>query len=108
MNGMLDITGATRGDWRVLTAAGRADIQALDQLDRAIAEAVESSRNVALDMSGVEYMSSAGLRALVAGARAAQKQGATFVVCSPVPAVKKVLEVSGAALLLTVQEGLPC
>ncbi len=105
---MLDITEAVRGDWRILTATGRADIQALDQLDKAIANAVESSSQVALDLSGVVYMSSAGLRALISGARVAQKRGAKLVVCSPVPAVKKVFEISGVSSLLTIQEGLPC
>jgi anti-sigma B factor antagonist len=108
MNGMLAINDAVRGEWRVLTATGRADIQALDQLDKAIVAAVESSSKVALDLSGVEYMSSAGLRALISGARAAQTRGATFVVCSPVPAVRKVFEISGLASLLKIQEDLPC
>ena len=63
---------------------------------------------VVLDLAELSYVSSAGLRAILQGARAAQQQGAEFRVCAPTAGVKKVLEMCGMDRLVRLEDTLPC
>ncbi len=78
-------------------------VMALDgRLDSVTAPAVEA-RLVALlargpvvaDLAAVRYVSSAGLRVLLKGAKEAKVTGVRFSVCGLQAAVKEVFEVSG-------------
>jgi anti-sigma B factor antagonist len=105
---MMQVTQETREDWRILTVRGRADSQTADELEDALRGAVEHHRRVAVDFSGVDYISSAGLRAVIQGARAAEGRGAEFAVCSLSAPVKKVFDMSGMQNIVKVQGVLPC
>ncbi|HSE92212.1 MAG TPA: STAS domain-containing protein [Methylomirabilota bacterium] len=54
---------------------------------------------VVLDLAGVEYVSSAGLRALLLAARQVKAQGGTLVVAAMQPFVQEVFEISRFTLL---------
>jgi len=105
---MLEITEVSRAGWRIVSAKGRAGVQETETLEKALEAAAATGEKVALDLSALEYISSAGLRSLLSGARAAQTHQVEFVVCSPVPGVRKVFEISGIGSLVKIQEGLPC
>ena len=62
---MILITEETRAGWCVVGARGRADAEAADELETALRSAVEKSKQVAADFSGLNYISSAGLRAVI-------------------------------------------
>lgn len=87
---------------------GRADAETADELERALRAAVEQHPQVAADFGAVDYISSAGLRAVLQAARAAQGHQAEFAVCRPRGSVKKVFEVSGMHHVLRIEEDLPC
>ena len=57
---------------------------------------------VIIDCGMLEYVSSAGLRVFLLGARAAQKAGVAFAVCSLKPAVREVFDLSGFSRVLAV------
>jgi anti-anti-sigma factor len=72
------------------------------RLDTATAPAIEgqllqqlNGQRVVLDMSGVGFVSSAGLRVLLKAAKAAKTSGNGFVLCGLQPAVREVYEISG-------------
>ncbi len=48
-----------------------------------------------LDLGGVSYVSSLGLRALLQAAKAAQRAGGSLALCAMQPMVEEVLSVSG-------------
>ena len=52
------------------------------------------------DLSGVSYTSSAGLRALLATVKSSRQHGGDFRLAAVVPAVHKVLEMSGFTTIL--------
>ncbi len=54
---------------------------------------------VVLDLAGVEYVSSAGLRALLLAARQVKAQGGTLVVAALQPFVQEVFEISRFTML---------
>lgn len=97
-----------RSGWCVVAIRGRADSVAADELERVLREAVTQHPKVAADFGAVEYISSAGLRAVLQAARAAQEHNAEFTVCQLQGPVKKVFEVSGMHHVLQIQGDLPC
>jgi anti-anti-sigma factor len=81
-----------------------ADYKPMGRLDAATAPAHEKSikelligevNSIAIDLSEVDFLSSAGLRVLLAAAKTAQAKGGKVVLISPNPAVREVLEVTG-------------
>jgi anti-anti-sigma factor len=77
-------------------------------LEAALVSAVQANAKVALDFSGLDYISSAGLRFILQGARAAQQSKAEFMVCSPKPNTKRVLDVSCMQHVVRIEDNLPC
>src|SRR5215469_13468459 len=57
-------------------------------------------RKVLLNVAGVEYLSSAGLRAIHVAAKLLHVHGGTLKICQANPTVKQVLEVTGMSSLL--------
>lgn len=107
MTGM-HLAADARGNWHVVSVQGRVDNVTANQLTAALLAAIAGHPQVAVDCSGVEYISSAGIASLLEGSRAARSAQRQFVVCSPNSRVKQVFEISGLRGLLDVQEGLPC
>jgi anti-sigma B factor antagonist len=105
---MMQLAQETRSGWCVVAVRGRADAEAAHELEEALRTAVETNPRVAMNCVGLSYISSAGLRAVLQGARAAQEKGVEFTVCAPTPSVKKVFDMSGMHHVIHIQEGLPC
>jgi anti-sigma B factor antagonist len=105
---MLDISTAEQAGWFVVKAAGRADAATAQSLEDALQAAAGEQQKIAVDLSGLSYISSAGLRSILQGARFAQAKNAEYVVCSCTPPVLKVLEMSGMQNVLKILKGLPC
>jgi anti-anti-sigma factor len=89
-----------------------ADYKPMGRLDAATAAAHEKSikellvgevNSIAIDLSEVDFLSSAGLRVLLTAAKAAQTKGGKVVLISPKPAVLEVLEVTGFDKLIQIR-----
>lgn len=102
------VTVQAQGDWYVVAVVGRVDSLTADDLSAIVVDAVTAQDRVAVDCSAVEYISSAGLAALLNGAKAARTANKTFSVCAPSPRMQQVLDVSRLNTLLNVQAVLPC
>ena len=61
----LDITTTTEGGRTVARVAGEIDAATCDSLTDALSSAMETDGDVELDVSGVTFIDSSGLRALV-------------------------------------------
>jgi anti-sigma B factor antagonist len=62
-------------------------------------------KKVVIDFSGVDYISSAGLRVLLVAAKNAKSQGGALTLCGLRGNVRDVLEVSGFDTLLGAHDG---
>jgi len=89
-----------------------ADYKPIGRLDAGTAAAHERSiqellvgevNSVAINLSEVDFLSSAGLRMLLVAAKAAQKKGGKVVLISPSPPVLEVLEASGFDKVIQIQ-----
>ena len=81
---------------------GRLDTTTAPALDKTINEDVADAKNLVLDLKGLEYISSAGLRVLLGAQKKMQKLGSMKVtnVCE---AVLEVFEMTGFADILVIE-----
>ncbi|MBI5964213.1 MAG: STAS domain-containing protein [Chloroflexi bacterium] len=64
-----------RGDVAVVTASGRFDSETAPSLDAELSKIAAEKNKIVLDLKGVNYLSSSGLRAIVKALQAVQKSG---------------------------------
>jgi anti-sigma B factor antagonist len=80
----------------IMTVAGRIDSSNATELDEALKDLLGNGRyNIVLDLAGVEYMSSAGLRALVSAVRECKRRGGDLRLTTPSERVSEVLKLAG-------------
>ena len=86
----------------IIEIVGRLDTITAPVLDKTINQEVSETSNLVLDMKGLEYISSAGLRVLLGAQKKMQKIGSMKVtnVCE---AVMEVLEMTGFADILVIE-----
>jgi anti-sigma B factor antagonist/stage II sporulation protein AA (anti-sigma F factor antagonist) len=86
---------ATFGEATVVTADGRVDMSTAEAFKEALLAGVTTARRVVVvDMSGVDYISSAGLRSLMIALRSAKAADKAFAVASLTPLVVEIFTIS--------------
>ncbi len=83
-----------------LRASGEIDAHTAPKLASAIDEAAPTVR---LDLSGVDFVDSSGLRVLIDAHQRMADQGGGLTIAAPSPAVTRLFEISGVADYLTVE-----
>ncbi|MBR6534718.1 MAG: STAS domain-containing protein [Clostridia bacterium] len=85
----------------VIEITGRLDTITAPALEKTINEDIKDTKNLILDIKGMEYISSAGLRVLLAAQKKMQKNGSMKVinVCEE---VMEVFAMTGFADILTI------
>ncbi|MCA9928316.1 MAG: STAS domain-containing protein [Anaerolineales bacterium] len=87
----------------LVTANGRIDSNSAPEFDKILKEIIEAGRyNLVLDLSQVNYMSSAGLRSLVSALRECKKKRGDVRLSSPSERVSEVLSLAGLDSLFQV------
>ncbi len=104
---MTVVERATTSGWTVLVASGRIDAHTAPEFERALHERVRPAARFAVDLAGVDYMSSAGLRALLSTLKLLRQAGGELALVTPQPNVHEVLEIAGFASLLPILEAAP-
>ena len=92
----MEITQSSNGGITVVSLTGRFDAQSAGQVDASLQQAVQgAAARLVVDMAKVEYVSSAGLRVLLAVAKKVGSGGGRLVLCGLQPYVLEVFEVAG-------------
>jgi anti-anti-sigma factor len=80
-----------------LTLRGELDLATAPDLEHLVTERVDAGREVVVDLRGLEFMDSSGIRVLVAAHTRAGRNGTRLFVVRPQTgsAVAKIVEVSG-------------
>ncbi len=88
----------------MLVASGRVDSNTAPQLTEALEKITGNGRyKIVLDMSGLEYMSSAGFRALLSSQRVCKRYNRGEIVLAAVPTrIQEALELAGFTELFKV------
>lgn len=90
------------GTTLTLAPEGRLDTTTAPQLEAEVKDSLEGVTTLVLDLAGLEYISSAGLRVVLSAQKAMNKQG-SMVVRNVNEYVMEVLEVTGFADILTIE-----
>lgn len=83
---------------------GRIDSSNAAEFDNVLKEVVGRKHNVVLEMSGIDYISSAGLRAMIALLRECKKHKGNVRLANPSERVVEVLALAGLDSLFDVYE----
>ena len=94
------------GEARVVSPRGRLDHDNCEMFQRDLATELQACEkdhaSLVLDMSGVEYVSSAGLRCLMIAAKQAKSHAGRIVIAAPQAVVAEILQISRFNLVLPV------
>ena len=86
----------------VVEIVGRLDTTTAPSLEKTLNEDMGDTKNLILDLKGLEYISSAGLRVLLGAQKKMQKIG-TMKVINVCDSVMEVFEITGFADILTIE-----
>jgi len=90
----MNINVRTESDITIVSLDGRMDWKTLSEFSGTVAQMVDTgSKNVLLDFSKMEYMSSAGIRALIEAMQTVEKGGGKIAICSPNTTVLELFKV---------------
>jgi anti-anti-sigma factor len=99
----LDITTTTHDTAAILTVKGRVDALTAGDLEGAINAIINrGDRRIILDFSGLAYISSGGLRILLATAKKLQNDGDRFILCGLSFEVQKVMNLAGFTAIFSI------
>lgn len=103
----MQISHETMPNARIITLVGRLDELATAEVERAFTESLNNeSGGLIVDMAGVEYVSSSGLRVLLMLMKAMKNQQRALKLCNLSPFVAEVFEVSNFAAMFDVHDDL--
>ena len=88
------------GEKLTLTVGGRLDTNTSPELEAEMA--LEGVKEVVFDLAGLEYISSAGLRVLMAAQKAMMAAGGKMSVANPNAMVKGVFDMTGLSSVFTI------
>ena len=91
------------GNTMNLALEGRLDTTTAPQLEEALKENMEGVTALALDMEKLEYVSSAGLRVLLAAQKSMNAVKGTMVLHNVCEDIKEVFEITGFCDILTIE-----
>jgi anti-anti-sigma factor len=95
---VLEIAVSESGGVRRLRLKGELDLAGVDQFERLLtADPTSEAATFVLDMRGLTFIDSSGLRALIMADRRVRAGGGHFVVVRGPDRVNKVLEMTGVA-----------
>ena len=90
------------GTRAVVAVRGELDLATAPQLESALLPGLRDGGSAVLDLRGLEFMDSTGVRVIVAAHHAAEEHGGSFVLVRTEPdgPVARVLEISGLDAIL--------
>ena len=99
----MEIRNKTYGDVLVLSPEGRIDHANSENFRNGLTPFVKrctaAGEKLVLDLAGVDYISSAGLRCFMLAEKQTKSQGGTIVVAAMQPVVKEIFEISRFTLV---------
>lgn len=100
----MTITENKQNDKIILEIEGRVDTTTAPELQNAILLSFQKMMNLVLDFTKVEYISSAGLRALLMGQKTEASKGGSMILTNVSDMVMEVLTMTGFDGILQIQK----
>lgn len=98
----MTITNKLEGTTLTMSLEGRLDTTTAPALETALGSSLDGVSDLVLDFAGLEYLSSAGLRVILAAQKQMSRQG-SMVVRNVNETIMEVFEVTGFTDILTIK-----
>lgn len=99
----MNITETKFEDKIQLSLEGRIDVNSSAQLQDEILKAFQKRKTVILDFAGSDYISSAGIRALLIGKKTAAAKGGDMPIVNVCDSIRNVIRMAGMGTILNIQ-----
>jgi anti-sigma B factor antagonist len=99
----MEIIEETRGSVVVVSASGRLDSNTAPALEAVLPARIDANPATVLSLAEVPYVSSAGLRVLLIGAKAARAKGHRLVLVGLSDSVREVFDISGFTAIFSIE-----
>ena len=99
---MLTISKTKENDKLTIDVTGRLDTTTAPELEAAIKEDIDGISELVINIEELEYISSAGLRVLLAAQKTMNRQG-SMVVTNANESIMEIFEVTGFCDILTIE-----
>lgn len=99
----MNITTTQNGSEATIALQGKLSVATSPDLEAAINGLPESTSEFVIDLSGLEYISSAGLRVLVSTEKLATRRGGSMRLLNPNEEVNEVFEMTGLSEVFTIE-----
>lgn len=96
----------THGNWQVIKVIGQIDSKTVSDLRDFIDVELKQGHPVALELTGVPFMSSAGLRTLLTLQRKTQEMGVDLALVGVADVIADTMKVTGFYQFFTIYESL--
>ena len=99
----MNISESKQGTVTILKVQGKLDAASSPELDKRLASLVESgTRQIALDLTGMEYVSSAGLRVFLSAAKRLKQAQGKLALANLSTQVQQIFDIAGFESILPV------
>lgn len=99
----MELKHEKRDTGTLLLVSGRMDAVTAPEFERGCLEITDGGEKLlVVDLAGLEYISSAGLRSIIASAKKMKPAGASMVFCGLSGMVEEVFQVSGLQAMFTI------
>jgi|SRR5215475_3623186 len=99
----MDITISDFGNLgKKVILVGKLDIAGAERIDLPLAAVAGTRQSIVVDMMGVDFIASIGIRHLVMAAKAVARGNGKFLLLNPTPLVTEVLKTAGLEQLLPI------
>ena len=101
----MDVTSQRTDAALIVSAEGRVDGANARKFQKAVEIVInDGDRAVVLDMAGLSYISSAGLRSILLIAKGLQKRNSQFAVCSLQDPIREVFRIVGFDKIVSIYD----
>ena len=99
----MNLSESKQGDVTILAAQGKLDAMSSPELDKRLSSMVESGiRRIVLDLVGLDYISSAGLRVFLSAAKRLKQAHGKLALANLSAQVQQIFDIAGFESILPV------
>lgn len=99
----MELTTSVDGNLAKIAVAGKLTVATSPTLEENVRQLAETVTSFDIDLSELEYISSAGLRVLVTTQKLATQAGGTMRLLHPTESVQEVFEMTGLSEILDIE-----
>lgn len=99
----MELNTSIDGSTATIAISGKLSVATSPELETAIRDLPDSISNFDMDLTALEYISSAGLRVLVSTEKLAQSRGGKMCLLHPNDEVSEIFDMTGLADVFTIE-----